>query len=73
MISNLLVCQGHFIHGNAPIVADFGGGSVFGQSCNKITGRHQLLCCNPLRWMVWVALGTLPLSIGRVDGATGQT
>ena len=54
------------------MVADFGGGSVFGQSCLKITGRHRVLCCNPLHWIVWVAFGTLPLSIGRVDGATGQ-
>ena len=72
MISNVLVFQGHLIHGNAPRIVDFGGGGIIGQSRPKLTGRYGVLCCQPLRWMAMVVFGTFPLSFGRVGGTTGQ-
>ena len=32
-----------------------------------------MLWCGPFHWIVRVAFGTPPLSLGRVGGATGQT
>jgi len=71
MHSDVLVWLGHLMHGNAPRVIDFGGGSVYGQSRLKFTGRYGKLCCQSLRWGM-VVFGTLPLSTGQVGGATGE-
>src|SRR5258706_12358281 len=76
MFSDVLVCLGHLMYGDAPRVVNFRGGSICSQTCHKLTGRYGVLWCQPLHWMlhwmVMVVFGTLPLSTGQVCGTAGK-